>query len=152
MRKLSFDFDTPTTPEQIREAMLDFTERRPRLWDGLSSNYYEVYSVGETTADIREGTGFPAFVWAKEHYDWSQPDTISWNVVESNFCTSASGVSMRISPGASSGSHVTVTWQREPSNFKGKMMIAMVASKDGAMLRKLIKKSVDALPEKLASA
>lgn len=53
----SFEFDirTEPPPEAIRAALLDFSERRPQLWPGLPPEQYEVYEVGDTWAEIREG-------------------------------------------------------------------------------------------------
>ena len=152
MPTASFDVESPATPEQIREAMLDFTERRPKLWPGLAAKYFEVYSVGETTADIREGTGFPFNVWAKEHYDWSEPDTFAWTVQESNFCApQTSGVVMKVAPREGGGSIVHIDWRREPTSLKGKMIIPLIARNNGTRLHGFIKQGLDALPKNLAA-
>ncbi|MGH2754334.1 MAG: hypothetical protein ACRDLB_07850 [Actinomycetota bacterium] len=151
MARVSFDFDTATTPEQIREAMLDFSDRRPRLWKDLAPKYYEVYSVGHDTADVKEGSGLPFNIWAREGYDWSQPNTITWTVQDSNFCRPGLGVSMTITPTDDGGSKVHVDWEREPTTLRGKILLGMVARNDGSMLKGFVRKGVDSLPETLAA-
>lgn len=143
-----FDIETPATPEQIRTAMLDFTERRPELWPGLAAKYYEVLSVGEAEAEIKEGTGFPWNVWAREHYDFSDPNTIEWTVQESNFCTAGSGVKISVAP-SGSGSLVHVVWRREPTTLKGRIIIGMGGRNNGKLISKFIKQGLDNLPSKL---
>src|SRR5262245_16669535 len=94
MPSLDVSLETTLPPEKVREALLDFSDRRPDVWPSLSPYLYEVYSVGETSAEIKEGNKSPfgAF-WARERYDWSDPATVRWTVVESNFCTPGSYVS-----------------------------------------------------------
>jgi hypothetical protein len=51
--------ETALAPEAVRAALLDFSERRPDIWPGITRELYEVYSIGETTADVKEGTKMP---------------------------------------------------------------------------------------------
>src|SRR5262245_43265534 len=105
--------ETPLSPDVVRTALLDFTERRPDIWPGLTRELYEVYSVGETTADVKEGTKMAlGTIWAREHYDWSDPDTVRWTVVESNFCTPGSYVSATMRPRESGGTRIEIHWER----------------------------------------
>ena len=70
--KFEFDFVTTATPDQVIELMTDFSPNRPHRWPASSVKAFEVYHLGETEADIREGQDFPK-LWAKWHYDWSTP-------------------------------------------------------------------------------
>ena len=65
------------------EALTDFTERRTELFPGLAPEYYKVYSLTDTTADVMEGTSRPK-IWTREAYDWSRPGEVTWRCVESN--------------------------------------------------------------------
>jgi hypothetical protein len=119
--------DAQAQPDAIRRALLDFTDRRPEIWPGITPNLYEVYEVGDTWADIREGTKMPGTaVWAMEHYDWSDPETITWTVKESNFCAPGSYVSATITPIPSGGSHIHVIWNRTPTTLVGRMATLMI--------------------------
>ena len=70
--KFEFDFVTTATPDQVIELMTNFSPNRPHRWPASSVKAFEVYRLGETEADIREGQDFPK-VWATWHYDWSTP-------------------------------------------------------------------------------
>jgi hypothetical protein len=142
MPRVELKMKTSLAPEQLMGALLDFTERRPDLWPGLSRKFYEVYEVGDTFARIKEGTsGPPVSVWAREHYDWSIPWRVSWTVEESNFCVPGSAVAMTVSR-ANGGSNVLLEWNREPSGLRGKLVIPMVARNDGKILRGFIEKAL----------
>jgi hypothetical protein len=61
--RFEFDFDTKATPNQVIELMTDFSLNRPYRWPASSVKAFEVYHLGDTEADIREGQDFPK-LWA----------------------------------------------------------------------------------------
>ena len=100
MPKVELDVETSASPEAVRAALLDFSDRRPEIWPGIDPSLYEVYTIGDTFADVREGSKMPGTsIWAKEHYDWSSQDLVTWTVQESNFCAPGSYVSAAIALG-----------------------------------------------------
>jgi hypothetical protein len=103
MTRIVLDLDSPCPPERAIDALVDFTDRRPDLWPALAREFYQVASVGETSAEVREGSTKPIRVWAREHYDWSTPGTVRWTVIESNFCTPGSGVAVTVTDGRERG-------------------------------------------------
>lgn len=143
MPRLELDVETSLPPERVREALLDFSERRPELWPGIEPSLYEVYSVGETSADIREGTKVPfTTVWAKEHYDWSAPDTIRWTVTESNFSTPGSYVAATLHPREGGGTRVHIEWERTGTTLLGRFLIRMIALARGKPIGSSIEKTL----------
>ena len=127
MPSVDTSLETSLAPEAVRHALLDFTERRPEIWPGITPSLYEVYAVGETGAEIKEGTKLPIGpYWAKEHYDWSDPQTVRWTVQESNFCLPGSYMSATIRPREGGGSHIDLHWERTPTTFFGKLIAAMI--------------------------
>jgi hypothetical protein len=132
MPKVEMDLETTVAPERVRAALLDFTARRPEIWPGLTAGLYEVHSVGETSAEIKEGTKAPGMtVWAVEHYDWSDPETVTWTVRESNFCTAGSYVSATITARRGGGSRVHIVWNRTPTTVTGRIAAAMIVATRG---------------------
>ena len=77
--KFEFDFVTTATPDQVIELMTDFSARRIDRWPASSAKAFEVYRLGQTDADIREGQDFPK-VWATWHYDWSTPGSVTLTI------------------------------------------------------------------------
>jgi hypothetical protein len=71
MARLELEITSDLEPHRILGALTDFSERRPELWAGLKPDMYRVHAVGDTWADVREGSGGP--IWARERYDWSNP-------------------------------------------------------------------------------
>jgi hypothetical protein len=146
MPRVELDIETSVAPERVRNALIDFSPARPTVWPGIEPSLYEVYSVGETTAEIREGNRVPGgAVWAKEQYDWSDPDTVTWTVVDSNFCTPGSRVSATIRPNGTGGSRIHVSWNRTPISRSGRLGMLLVTGTRGAPIKASIKKGLKRL-------
>ncbi len=132
MPRIELEMESDLPPERIIAALTDFTERRPDLWPGLSRKQYRVYAVGDTWADVQEGSGGP--VWARERYDWSTPGRVTWTVQESGFSSRGDSVSVDVAP-HDGGSRLHVVWQRRGKNLLGKLAIALIAAMRGAPVR-----------------
>jgi Polyketide cyclase / dehydrase and lipid transport len=131
MPRLDTVVETTLPPEKVREALLDFSERRPEIWPGITPSLYEVYSVGETSAEVKEGTRLPfGPVWARERYDWSDPNMIRWTVIESNFSVPGSFVSATLEPNGG-GTRVRIHWEREGTTLFHKLMMRMMVATKG---------------------
>jgi hypothetical protein len=125
---------TSLDPEKVKAMLIDFSDQRPQIWPGLAAEQYKVYSVGETTADIREGNKKPN-IWARERYDWSKPGIVRWEVVESNFSKPGSYVETKIDPASGGGSDLTVTWERWPTSLLGRVAMTMIVATRGAPVK-----------------
>jgi len=134
MPKVEMDLRTTVPPDAVRAALLDFSERRPEIWPGIEPSLYKVFSVGSTSAEIQEGSKMPGGgVFARERYDWSNPDLIRWTVIESNFCATGSYVSAAIRPAAEgAGSVIHIVWNRRPTSLKGVLAATMIVLTRGA--------------------
>jgi hypothetical protein len=142
MPRLEFDLDTTLSPEQAVAALTDFTERRPEIWQSLSPDAYQVFSVGETWAEVREGSRTPK-VWARERYDWSTPGVVRWEVTESNFSNPGSYVETRISPAEGGGSRIHLVWDRTATSLKWKALMTLIVLSRGAPIKSSLKKGLD---------
>ena len=134
MAKVAFDIDTPLPPEKVTAMFLDFSDKRPETWPGLWAGAYEIYSAGDTSAEIREGNKRPR-IWARERYDWSTPGRIRWEVVESNFSRPGSHLEAYIKPGANGGTHVHVDWERWATSFVGRVALGLIVLTRGAPVK-----------------
>jgi hypothetical protein len=144
MPKVEFDIETTVPAQRVLEALTDFSERRPDIWPGIDPSQYEVYSVEETQADVKEGSKMPgATIWAREHYDWSTPGTVRWTVRESNFSAPGSYVSATVTPRDDGGSRIHVTWDRTGTSFVGRVAVALIRMTKGKPVADSIKKALE---------
>lgn len=134
MAKIEFDIDTSLPPEKVKAMLLDFSDRRPDTWPGLGRDQYKVYSIGETSAEIREGNRRPN-VWARERYDWSRPGIVRWEVVESNFSAPGSYLEAHLNPKAGGGTNVHIIWERQPTSPMGKLALGVIRLTKGGPVK-----------------
>lgn len=134
MVRFTFDLRTDAPPEVVRAALLDFSERRPERWPGLPRDQYEVYELGETWAEIREGYRGP--IWWRERYDWSVPGRVEWTAVDSGFGALGSRVVCEIEPAHGGGSTVHVIWDRRGKGVFGTLFITVMALTRGFLIRR----------------
>jgi hypothetical protein len=106
---MRFEVTTTASPEQVREALTDFTDRRLQIWSRtLDPKTYEVRATGDTWAVARESTAGSPF-WVVSRYDWSDPTVVRWTVEDCSWGGSGVG-SVRISPRDGGGSRVQAEW------------------------------------------
>jgi hypothetical protein len=105
---MRFALDTIASPEQVRVALTDFSERRLRIWQRtLDPKRYQLRDEGDDWAVAREATAGSPF-WVVSRYDWSEPGIVRWTVVESSYGGGGEGV-VTITPNGG-GSHLDVQW------------------------------------------
>jgi hypothetical protein len=100
-------------PDRVIEAVVDFTDRRERLFPAVSMKHMTTHALDATNADVTEGTRAGPFVfWERCTYDWSQPGLVVATVTDSNvYATPGSAWELRAEP-TDIGSRVTMTWRR----------------------------------------
>ena len=145
MPKAEFDLHTTAPPERVHAALIDFSDRRPEVWPGLSREQFKVHELGDTWAIVQEGNLKPIKVWAKERYDWSQPGVVSWIVEESNFAQPGKGVSARLTRASDGGTDIHITWEREGMNLFHKVMIRIMAATGAKPVAASFRKALDKL-------
>ena len=148
MARVEFTIDTPLPREQVISALTDFSDRRPESWPGIHPSLYEVRSVGEMSAEVREGSRAPGMtVWATESYDWSVPGTVSWTIKESNLFDPGGSVSAQIDPRPGGGSRIHVTWNRTGVGLKGRLLVGIIKLGGGKPVAASIKAGLDKMRE-----
>ncbi|MDF2969012.1 MAG: hypothetical protein K0Q93_2790 [Nocardioidaceae bacterium] len=125
MSPVQFEVTTVATPEQVREALTDFTDRRLQTWNRtLDPKRYELRDHGEDWAVAREATPGSPF-WVVARYDWSNPDVIRLTVQESSYGGAGEG-SFRITPTADGGSRVRVEWDNTGARSWQKLLLLLI--------------------------
>jgi hypothetical protein len=126
MARVSGEVISPTPPEVFLRALTDFSPRRPELWPNLSPKLYQVHSVGQTEAEVTEGSSTFGGVWERTRYDWSEPGVVLIEVEDSNAFAAGSWWRYQVEP-AGSGSKVRFQFDRRPKNLKGRLVSALLA-------------------------
>jgi hypothetical protein len=136
MARFVFDLRTDASPEAVRTALLDFSESRPGRWPGLPPDQYEVYGVGDTWAEIREGYRGP--IWWRERYEWSASGPVVCTAVDSGFGATGSFVRWDIGPADGGGSRVHIIWDRRGKTLFGRLFVGVLAVTRGFFVRRSV--------------
>jgi hypothetical protein len=105
--------DTAIPPERAIQAAHDFSERRAKVFPAVSLRHMTVHSIGETTADVTEGTRLgPFVVWERCTYDWSQPGVVTATVSDSNVYGFPGSKWELAATSTVRGTRVEMTWTR----------------------------------------
>lgn len=73
------------SPDAILAAARDFTERRADMWPDVHVEYLQVHEMGEGHAEVTEGNPWPiGYVWERLRHDWSNPQALRGEVIDSN--------------------------------------------------------------------
>ncbi|KRF06686.1 hypothetical protein ASG88_19450 [Nocardioides sp. Soil777] len=139
---MKFDLVTRASPEQVLEAMTDFTDRRPRIWSKtLDPETYEVMELGDTWAVAREGSPHSPF-WVVARYDWSDPRLIRWTELETNHGDPGDGF-MRIEPHGEGGSRLHVEWSTNPVRIRDKLAIFLLHHTMNGVIARMWRRALD---------
>ena len=121
MARVSGEVTSSTPADLVLQALTDFSPRRPELWPNLSPKLYQVHSVGQTEAEVTEGSAFLGGVWERTRYDWTEPGVVLIEVEDSNAFAAGSWWRYQVEP-VGSGSRVRFQFDRRPKNLKGRLV------------------------------
>lgn len=124
---MRFEVTTLASPEQVREALTDFSDRRLETWRRtLDPRTYEVRELGDTWAVARESTAWSPF-WVVNRYDWADPTMIRTTVVQGSWGGSGDGT-YGIHPADGGGSRVQAEWTHtEIARNRDKVLLPMIS-------------------------
>jgi hypothetical protein len=107
------------SPEQFIAALTDFSARRPEPWPNHDTRFYELHELGDTWAEVTEGTDVLGGVWAREHYDRSEPGHVQLRLVESPHFEAGTTIDYRVTSARGGGYHVEVVSERIATSVPG---------------------------------
>ena len=126
MAKIHYEADGPVSAERFIAALTDFGPRRPELWPGLDTKFYVLHELGDTWANVTEGTDLLGGVWARERYDWSEPGVVRLTLQEAVDFRPGTVILYRVTPRPDGGCHVAVDFQRTAASLRGRVVGVLV--------------------------
>ncbi len=125
MARFRYEAEGRVPPQRFVDALIDFSERRPQLWPRLSPSLYQVHRVGDTWAEVTEGTDVLRGVWAREHYDWSEEGVVRLTLLQSPSFVPGTRIVYRVST-TPTGCRVAVDFHRRARGVKGRIVGALL--------------------------
>ena len=141
MARIVFEIRSPLGPDEVLTNLVDFSERRLRLWPAIDPAVYVVHDVGEGWADVTEGSDVFGGIWARERYDWSTPGAVRATLQGSNAWYPGGTWTLRAEPGSDGGSRLIVVRDRRARNVKGRLLEALMRIAGARMLASELRKA-----------
>lgn len=108
---------------ELMAVLTDFSPARPRLWPTIDANHFKVHAVGDTWAEVTEGT---ASAWERARYDWnSQGRRVTVTTHDSKVFGPGGGWVFQFTP-EETGTRVDVELTRRPTTFTRRMLAALL--------------------------
>ncbi|WP_353940383.1 hypothetical protein ABII15_01445 [Streptomyces sp. HUAS MG91] len=133
MAVVRFHLVSSLVPSDVLAVLTDFGPSRAASWPTIDADHFEVHGLGDTWAEVTEGT---AAAWERARYEW-QPggDTVTITTLDSKLFGAGGGWVFRLTP-EGAGTRVDVELTRTPGSFKGKVLASLLPLAAPASLRK----------------
>jgi hypothetical protein len=133
MAVVRFDLVSKLSPKDVLAVLTDFSPSRAKAWPTIDAEHFEVHELGDTWAEVTEGT---AAAWERARYEWEPAgDRVTITTVDSKLFGTGGGWVFRMTP-EGDGTRVDVELTRQPSTIKGKMLAALLPLAAPSSLRK----------------
>jgi hypothetical protein len=133
MAVVCFHLVSQLNPKDVQGVLTDFGPSRAQAWPTIDAEHFVVHGLGDTWADVTEGT---AAAWERARYEWEPVgDTVTVTTLDSKLFGAGGGWAFRMTP-EGDGTRGDVELTREPSTVKGKMLAVLLPLAAPGSLRK----------------
>jgi hypothetical protein len=132
---------TTATPEQYTAALTDFGPGRSKIFANSADSDLQVHDAEPGHADVTEGSGG---VWERLRYDWSDPDRVVAQTVDSNAWGGRSGHTYTFTRNGDGTTDIDYVVVREGKNLKGRFLGVVLGSVGKSRLVEAFNHSVEA--------
>jgi len=129
------------SPERFVAALTDFGPGRSEVWGNSRPADLVVHDHGDTWADVTEGSAAGG-VWQRLRYDWSEPDVVTLEVLDSNAFGPGSRWTYRVESDGAGGCLVDLTIVRVPTTTRGRVLDAVLGVGGSAYFARDLRRSL----------
>jgi hypothetical protein len=142
MSTIKMHATTKATAAQYTAALTDFGPGRSKIFGNSADSDLKVHDKKPGHADVTEGSGG---VWERLVYDWSTPDQVIAQTVDSNIWGGRSGHTYHFRRNTDGTTDIDYVVVREGKNLKGKFLGVVLGSVGKSRLVKAFRDSVKAV-------
>ncbi|WP_338692880.1 hypothetical protein V2W30_01280 [Streptomyces sp. Q6] len=133
MTVVRFQLRSQLDPKGVLGVLTDFGPSRAEAWPTIDADHFEVHDVGDTWAEVTEGT---AAAWERARYEWEPAgDKVTITTLDSKLFGAGGGWVFTMTP-EGAGTRVDVELTRRPATFKGKVLASLLPLVAPKSLRK----------------
>lgn len=123
MPVVRFQMTSSLDPAALMGVLTDFGQSRPQQWPTIDADHFEVHALGDTWAEVTEGT---TSAWERARYDWDpKRGRVTIATHDSKVFGPGGGWTFQLTPQAT-GTRVDVELIRNPTGLKRKLLAALL--------------------------
>jgi YD repeat-containing protein len=108
---------------ELMTVLTDFSADRPAVWPTIDADHFEVHAVGDTWAEVTEGT---AAAWERARYDWdAHRQRVTVTTHDSKVFGPGGGWVFQFTPQAT-GTQIDVELTRRPTGLTRRFLAALL--------------------------
>ena len=141
MPTVEFHMTSSLSAPELMAILTDFSPARPRQWPTIDADHFTVHALGDTWAEVTEGT---ASAWERARYDWDdRRHRVTVTTHDSKVFGPGGGWIFQLTPQAT-GTRVDIELVRTPSGLKRKLLAALLPAIAPRALKKSFAGPLDA--------
>lgn len=121
------------SPGEVLSVLTDFSAARPALWPTIDADHFHVHALGDTWAEVNEGT---AAAWERARYEWDhRRGHVTVTTHESKVFGPGGGWVFQLTP-QPPGTRIDIELTRNPATFGRRLLAALLPLVAPRSLRK----------------
>ena len=133
MSVVRFQMSSTLDPVALMDVLTDFGPSRPDRWPTIDEEHFQVHAVGDTWAEVTEGT---ASAWERARYDWdTKRRRVTVTTHDSKVFGPGGGWIFQLTP-QETGTRVDIELVRTPTGLKRKLLAALLPAVAPSALKK----------------
>ncbi|MFF3876604.1 hypothetical protein [Streptomyces sp. NPDC001978] len=118
-----FHLVSTLSPSEALAVLTDFGPARARNWPTIDADHLQIHAIGDTWAEVTEGT---SSAWERARYEWDAArGRVTITTHESKVFGPGGGWVFQLTP-EGDGTRIDIELTRNPSTFKGKVLAALL--------------------------
>jgi hypothetical protein len=138
-------------PDVFVAALTDFGPGRAEVFGNSAADDLRVHDRDETWAEVTEGSTTGP-VWQRSRYDWSTPDEVRIDVLDSNAFGPGSRWLYRVTPASDGGTDIDLSIVRVPNTTKGRVLDLLLRLGGGLFFARDLRRTVRTLESRVSPA
>ncbi|MDX1888880.1 hypothetical protein [Mycolicibacterium sp. 050158] len=123
MPLIRLNMTSTLTPPELMAVLTDFGPSRPRRWPTIDAAHFQVHAIGDTWAEVTEGT---ASAWERARYDWDPGvGRVTLTTHDSKVFGPGGGWTFQFEPVAE-GTRIDIELTRSPRGIRRKVLAALL--------------------------
>jgi YD repeat-containing protein len=119
MTVVRFKLHSSLSSPDVLAVLTDFGPSRARNWPTIDAEHFKVHEIGDTWAEVTEGT---SAAWERERYEWDAArEKVVITTRDSKLFGPGGGWVFQLTP-EDNGTRVDIELTRHPRTLKGKLI------------------------------